>query len=223
MCELLVDADVLIKLAGYSLLAAIVHPGCATGCGGKPALLAASRYVALNHLRKRVTNAERAVDRLNSYCEQAVLLEPSPAELRLAADLEEAAAMAGVDLDVGESQLCAIALQRELSALLTGDKRAILAAETLLADRPILEGLSSRLACLEQAMVLATRRLGAFTVRDLVLAERRMDKAIDICFQATNPDPPEDFWPSGLLSYIHDLRKQAPTMLMPGDVLGIPA
>ena len=223
MCEVLVDADVLIKLAGYSLLAAIVHPGCATGCRGKPALLAASRYVALSHLRKKAANAGRAISRLESYCGQAVLLEPSQAELRLAADLEEAAAMADVDLDVGESQLCAIALQRGLSALLTGDKRAIVAAESLLADRPVLEGLSSRLACLEQAMVLATRRLGPFTVRDLVLAERRMDKAIDICFQVTNPDPPDDFWPNGLLSYIRDLRKNAPTMLMPGDVLGIPA
>ena len=78
-----------------------------------------------------------------------------------------------------------------------------------------------RLACLEQAMIRATERLGPLAVRDLVLTERRMDIAVDICFQVTNPAPSADFWPTGLLSYIHDLRASAPTMLIPSDTLSL--
>lgn len=71
-------------------------------------------------------------------------------------------------------------------ALLTGDKRAIAAAEALLETVAELAALTERIACLEQAMTLAVERLGALPVRDLVLAELDMDTAINICFQFTN-------------------------------------
>ena len=53
------------------------------------------------------------------------LLNPTPQEISLAANLEEAAAKCAVELDTGESQLVAILLQRSGPLLLTGDKRAI--------------------------------------------------------------------------------------------------
>ncbi|MBK8446932.1 MAG: hypothetical protein IPL41_09715 [Micropruina sp.] len=221
MCELLLDTDVLIKLAAYNLLPVIDHPGCASGCMERNGLIAASRYVALNQLGKKASDPAGATARLNDYCSAVALLEPTSVELQLAAGFEDAAARAGVDLDIGESQLCAIALSRGCPVVLTGDKRAIKAAEALLAAQPALAGLSMRLACLEQAMIRATERLGPLAVRDLVLTERRMDIAVDICFQVTNPAPSADFWPTGLLSYIHDLRASAPTMLIPSDTLSL--
>lgn len=220
MCELLLDTDVLIKLAAYDLLVDTSHPGCRPGCQGSPGLIGAARFASRNHLRRKSSDPDAALARLDEYLVVAAILEPTELELEMAADLEGAAALAGVDLDVGESQLCAIAVSRgHHPLLLTGDKRAIAAAERLLENQASLHALAGRLACLEQAVTLAATRLGALQVRDKILVERGMDKAVDICFQVTNPNVAVDFWPTGLSSYIADLRVAAPTMLQPGDCL----
>ena len=184
-------------------------------------MVAASRYVARTQLRRKATDPSAAVGRLDAYCAKVAILEPSRVELELAAELEDDAARLGVDLDVGESQLCAIALNRGRPVLLTGDKRAIEATEKLTHEHKALTALRGRLACLEQAMLLAATRLGSLTVRARVLRERRIDMAVDICFQVTNPAFDGRFWPVGLSSYINDLRKIAPTMLSNGDTLNV--
>lgn len=219
MCELLLDVDVVIKLAAYDLLTEIAHPGCDAGCSRNTGVTATTKYVATSQLKRKASDAEAAIARLDQYLTSAAVLEPSEPELRLAAKLEREASHAGVALDVGESQLCAIAILRAVPAILTGDKRAIAAAESLLAAVPQLGELALRIACLEQALKLAAERLGAVVVRSRVLAEKDMDKAISICFQSTNPSVPDNFEPTGLTSYISDVRSKAPTLLMPGDSL----
>jgi hypothetical protein len=221
-CELLLDTDTVIKLASYRLLFDVEHPGCEEGCQRRTGLLVAAKFVARTRIVRKAANPTGALAHLETYLEHADLVEPTPAELELAANLEASAVEAGLDLDVGESQLCAIALQRGCELVLTGDKRAITAAEQLASEVLALSGLAGRLACLEQAMGLVVERLGVHNVRARVVEEKSMDKAISISFQYTNPDVADDFAPTGLVSYINDLRRVAPTMLLAGLVLTIP-
>ena len=217
MCEMFVDADVLINL-----LAAVIHPGCPKGCEQSTGMLDVSRFVVRQRLKRRYDGDPKpALECFEDFLANTRLLQPSQEELAAAVELEEAAARIGAAFDVGESQLCAIAMNRGLPLILTGDKRGIEAAERLLATVSGLGALAARLACLEQAAALAAKRLGALEVRSRVVAQPRMDAALSICFQYTRPDAEvsEDFEPSGLKSYIEHLRKTAPTMLLPGLVL----
>lgn len=223
MCELLLDVDVVIKLAAYDLLEVVAHPGCAAGCRGRRGMTATTRFVAYKRLGRKATDPHRAQARLTAFLDDAVELEPTDEELRMAALIEEQAATAGLELDTGESQLCAIAIARNQPALLTGDKRAIAAAEALLDTVAELATLTERIACLEQAMALAVERLGALTVRKLVLSELSMDTAINICFQVTSLTVEATFEPDGLTSYINSVRASAPTLLIRGDRLQLPS
>lgn len=223
MCELLLDVDVVIKLAAYDLLEVIAHPSCAADCGGRRGVIATTRFVAYKRLKRKAVDPQAAHARLAAFLGVAVELEPTDEELRLAATIEAQAVTAGLELDSGESQLCAIAIARSNPILLTGDKRAIAAAEALLEAVAELAALTERIACLEQAISLAVERLGAGPVRDLVLAELDMDTAINICFQSTNPAVDETFEPAGLSSYINSVRASAPTLLLPGDRLELPS
>lgn len=148
MCELLLDTDVLIKLAAYGLLDTIAHPGCAAGCDRRTGLVAAAAFVARKRLPRKAADPTGAVTRLEAFLAAAAALEPTADELALAAELEEAATRVGLDLDVGESQLCAIAVSRNRPVILTGDKRAIVAVEQLLNAVGAMIGLVRRMACL---------------------------------------------------------------------------
>lgn len=223
MCELLLDVDVVIKLAAYDLLDVIAHPGCVADCCGRRGVTATTRFVAHARLKRKAADPQRARARLAAFLDDAVELEPTGEELQLAAAIEEQAATAGLELDSGESQLCAIAIARRSPGLLTGDKRAIAAAEVLLETVPELRALTGRIACLEQAMTLAVERLGALTVRALVLAESGMDTSINICFQFTGTAVDSAFEPAGLSSYIDSVRTSAPTLLIRGDRLRLPS
>jgi hypothetical protein len=110
MCELLLDVDVVMKLAAYDLLDVIAHPGCAPDCCGRRGVIATTRFVARKRLRRKTADTESAQARLAAFLGDAVELEPTDDELGLAADIEAEAAIAGLELDSGESQLCAIAI-----------------------------------------------------------------------------------------------------------------
>lgn len=223
MCELLVDVDVVIKLAAYDLLGDVEHPGCDTGCSNGSGVIATTRFVAAKRLRRKAADPAGAEARLTDFLNDAVQIEPTEEELRLAAKIESEAAAIGLQLDSGESQLCAIAIARVTPVVLTGDKRAIAAAESLLGTVAELTALAERIACLEQAMQLAVERIGPLAVRGRVLAEPGMDTAVNICFQFTNPTVGTDFEPTGLASYVNDVRTRAPTLLIPGDTLALPS
>lgn len=125
MCELLYDVDVVIKLAVYDLLGDIEHPGCDPGCTATRGVIATTRFVAQKRVRRKASNPAGAEARLAAFLHDAVHVEPTEEELRLAAKIEAEAAEAGLQLDSGESQLSAIAISRGTSVVLTGDKRAI--------------------------------------------------------------------------------------------------
>lgn len=92
----------------------IEHPGCEADCSGRRGVIGTSRFVAGKRLKRREADPQAAQARLAAFLGIAVELEPSEEELRLAATIEAEAATAGLELDSGESQLCAIATARSI-------------------------------------------------------------------------------------------------------------
>jgi hypothetical protein len=71
------------------------------------------------------------IRRLDDFLASVELIEPTVEESTLAAEFESLALAAALPLDAGESQLCAVLVSRNLPLLVTGDKRAITALESL--------------------------------------------------------------------------------------------
>jgi len=218
MSNLLIDNDVLIKCACYSILNQIRGPS------GQPhdvAVLGAARFVVGKYLERRgaIEDRKAAQHRFRDYLSTVIVLEPTISEVKLASAIEEAAILLDLDLDSGESQLCAIAVFRGSSLVLTGDKRAIAGAETLKESIGELTSLAGRLVCLEQAIMGMVERAGIDTIRLLICAEPAIDKSLSICFEchALAEEPSLEL--TGLLSYIRDIRRQASTLLYEPDSL----
>ena len=211
----MIDNDVLIKCACYAMLDQIQSDSSRHNDIG---VLGAARFVVRSYLESRGQIADRkaAQSRFISFLAAAQSLEPTEDELQLASAIEEKATELGLNLDGGESQLCAIAILRPSPLVLTGDKRAIKGAESLLEDLPALASLSGRIVCLEQAVIGIVGRIGVRTARSLVCAEPSVDKSISICFECSADDNRE-FSLTGLTSYVNDLSLQAPTLLYNGD------
>jgi len=215
--EAAVDNDILIKLACYDLLAELM---ATMGGADTIAVLGVARFVVPNHIQKSrtIVNRPEAEGRFTSFLANAIQVEPTADEVALATALEEAAIADDASLDVGESQLCAIVATRLIPLLLTGDKRAIVAMEVIMPDRPELAVLTHRITCLEQVMLGFARRIDPQSMRSAVCLERWVDTAIAICFACHTEIL--SFEPGGLLSYISHLRDNAPTMLCEFEALG---
>ncbi len=126
-----IDNDILFKGACYGLLSELVSTSCPNS--EVPGILGSARFVVSAKIRKRslLRNRARALENFSDFLGRTQALEPTDSEQSMAADLELAAQRLGVSLDTGESQLCSILVNRVLSLLLTGDKRAIVAMEKL--------------------------------------------------------------------------------------------
>lgn len=218
MTDLLIDNDVLIKCACYSILDQIGSP---SGQQDNVGVLGAARFVVRKYLERKGMIQDRAAAqrRFEEYLSAVTVLEPSDEELKLASTIEEAAALVGLELDSGESQLCAIAVYRGSALVLTGDKRAIASAETLLAGISELAALAGRLVCLEQAIMGVVERIGIDTTRTLICAEAAIDKGMSICFECHALASGRPLNLAGLLSYIRDARRRAPRLLYAADSL----
>lgn len=213
--NLVVDNDVLIKCACYAMLDQIQSSG---GREEGIGILGAARYVVRSYLgsRGQITDRQAAQARFDTFLAATQSLEPTEEELRLATEIEEKAIELALDLDGGESQLCAIAALRSSPRVLTGDKRAIKAAQSLYGGLPALASLCRRIVCLEQAIIGVTNQIGIRTARSLVCAEPQVDRSITICFEC-NADDDREFSLEGLKSYVNDLRVLAPTLLYDRD------
>lgn len=218
MLELVIDNDVLIKMSRFQLVGELLHLACPAGCANNTGVLATARFICAARLRKAITNGEtttNSVETFEAFLASVEILEPSEKELALAAQLEDEAQAGNLALDAGESILTAIATLRG-SQILTGDKRAVAAIEQLLATVPDIRDLSGCAICLEQAVMTLTDSLGADVVRARICAEPTADHALRLVFECRRDGAEGDFEPLGLISYIDDLRRFAPTVLMPG-------
>jgi len=208
----LVDNDIVIKVACYGLVNQLLLPTCETlNAAG---VLGAARFVAAHRILKIGLNGgpAEALQHLEALLELVSTVEPTSEEQLMAADFELAAQRAGVNLDAGESHLCALVVSRQIPRLLTGDKRAIAAMEVLLDSDERLWYLCGRVFCLEQLTRRAIERDNDGLVRAAICEQPSVDKALTVCAgcqSATN----EAVVVECLDSYLGDLRRKAARVL----------
>jgi hypothetical protein len=208
-----VDNDVVFKIACYGIVDALLFSY--VGDSARVGFLGVARFVLARKLRRSnlrgsLVAAQEALTGCLERCEE---LEPTPDEQRLAAEFELAAQRAGLRLDTGESQLCAIAIVRDVPMLLTGDKRAIVAIERLLDGEQRLGPLQGRVHCIEQLAVLALRQSGIDVVCSAVCAEPEVDLVLSICCSCSGSGTAVETALEGLDSYIRALRAEAGRVL----------
>jgi hypothetical protein len=208
----IIDNDVIFKGLKGDLLAAITNsiPGGTDAVG----VLGAAAYVLDGLIRKCDSSMREILNaRLAQFLENANLLEPTQDELLFAADLERLAQDASLPLDVGESQICAIAIIRSIPLVVTGDKRAIEAIERLFDHHVRLAFLTNRVLCLEQLVLRALTAESAIALRTAVCAGIKIDKTLSICFACHSNQVKTESIAECLNSYITDLRRKAHRVL----------
>jgi hypothetical protein len=211
MPSILIDNDILAKCAIYSLMSEMV--ATLNVERSDVGVLGSARFVlSPKRLRTAADGQANAHRRLTEFLDNVHSLEPNPDETALAAELEERAIQAEVQLDAGESQLCAIALTRVAKWLCTGDKRAILALEQLRDLLPKLKELDRKLICLEALINAMNTSYGHGHVRDRVCSCQGTDKTLDICFQCHNAAVDASEVNEGIRSYLNALVKHAPNL-----------
>ena len=208
----LIDNDILLKGSCFGLLGPLI--------GRSPketGVLGAARYVLPPKIRRFRTGdrGDAALGELMRYIGFAIELEPTEPEAILAADLELMAQTACLELDAGESQLCAMLITRMVPALLTGDKRAISALERLVDLEPRTAGAAGKIYCLEQLVTLLLGKLEIDTVREAVCRKPIVDRALAICFSCSSSEARQEAVSLGLASYIDFVRADAGRVLAP--------
>jgi hypothetical protein len=214
--EVLADNDVLIKLSAYRLLAQTVE---LVGVGRPVGILGAARFVVPHVIAQHrgIKDHDGALMEWDRAFSALAVLEPTDAEIELAASIEESAASLGLAMDAGESQLCAIAVSRGIPQVVTGDKRAIASAEALRSCTSLLAPLVEALVCLEQVVAGLIEELGPDLVRESVCAEATVDRATAVCMGCSAGEAGTTFDREGLTSYINHLRLSAPSVLWRGE------
>lgn len=209
-CELAVDNDVLLKALSYGIESS-VWPN--SGDPPDIGVLGAARYVVGGYLADADLARQAPTVALADLLARAEELEPSEAELMLAAEIERAAQDRGLELDGGESQLAAIVLERDIALLETGDKRAIAALEKLLAEVAVLGALAGRLRCLEQIVHRLVGQEEFELLAAAICAAPGVDKSLTICFSCYSGGAEKASALEALRQYIDDLRGRASTLL----------
>jgi hypothetical protein len=210
--KVVIDNDILFKGSCYGILNDLVATLCSTteaGVLGSAKFVIAPRF-AVSKLRH---DSSGALARFSEFLSRAVAIEPTVGEQRMAADLELTAQRLGVNLDSGESQLCAVVVSRVLPFLLTGDKRAITAMERLIDADNRLTSICGKVKCLEQLVCDALLRGDHLAFRIAICSEADVDKALAICFSCTRDSIESESVIEGLKSYIGSLRMNASRVL----------
>lgn len=207
-----VDNDILLKGACYGLLTEFVATIPGTSRLG---ILGASKFVVPSQIKKVNLRGDLSsvLARFSSFVASNELLESSLEEQNMAAVFEANAQQLALNLDAGESQLAAIAISRSLDWLLTGDKRAIGAIESLIDTDARLSVLTGKIKCLEHIARKLVDSGDAQVTRDTICGEPDVDKALTICFGCYSATADTTTILTGLASYISDLRKSAPRVL----------
>lgn len=212
MITALMDNDVLLKGSCYGFLDELLS--CVPGAPHRYGILGAARYVLRKAVRRRPPVADRGREALEAALERYDVIEPTQAELRLAAELEYEAQRAQLSLHEGECLLCAILVTRELHHLVTGDRQAIEALPYLPAGALDLEALNGKLVCLEQAVSWLVRKVGGAQVRAHICAEPGVDVALRVCFSCTSPEVDEASFLPALEQYVCRTRQLAAHLMM---------
>lgn len=205
------DNDILIKCSCYRLLQKLLDQLPADRTTG---FLGAARFVVPHHLKSldTVLDQDNALEEFEAFSQRSTWLEPTEGEISLATRIEDAAQGAGLEVDTGESQLCAIAIRRGTSVVLTGDKRAVEGLEIVAPSVPHMGALRGTIGSLEQLVLTLTSSLGIEETRRRVCAEPYIDKTLQISFSCSSETPATSM--QGLISHIRHLQARAPSMLV---------
>lgn len=214
--SVLVDNDVLLKTCCYRLEMELLQ----TLGDREISMLGAAKFVLARSLRKlNLKNKDLVDSSFHQLMDRLIVVEPSEAELGLAAEFEEAALIHAVELDAGESQLLAVLAFGSADFMMTGDKRAIHAIEKLAHSFSYTEKIRNRIGCLEQLVMRIIRDFGALQVHRQVCDEQTVDKSLTICFSCYSDLFDEKSIRSGLKSYISNIRSFAGDVLVDSDDL----
>ncbi|WP_293778434.1 hypothetical protein [uncultured Oxalicibacterium sp.] len=212
MTHALIDTDVLYKTSIYGLLNHLLAdlPYKSESCS----MLGAAKFMVGKKLAKKppTRGAEIALAEFADALKRISALEPSEEEISLAAELEFRAQKLALELDGGESLLCAVLLKRQCTYMMSGDKRAMVALGAM-SDDDIANGMQGKFLCLEQVIEYLLSRLGYDVLKTAVCGEANADKAISNCFSCGSQNTDSDSCQQGLQSYIGDLRAKAPNIL----------
>lgn len=201
--RLLVDNDVLIKLAHWGLLERL-----APSLGAE-----ASQVAALESLQFRARRADKKLFSSTEVARSLADFLGHTSSLPVA-DLAEIAQLQGiVGLDAGEVALVAACLSDSEALLITGDKRAIGALFTSCPPE-ITERLCGRVICLEQLMVLMADQGPSSAVIEGIMRCREIDTAVRAVVGPSGCH--ESSFREGMGAYICDLRRSTGPLLWDG-------
>ena len=208
-----IDTDVLHKASVYGLFEQLLESiplSIENFC-----VLASTKFVVRNKIKRSTFNKNKGqiTETLNRSLSQMKELEPTKDEILFASKLEFNAQQLNVSFDIGESQLCAIIISRNMLCLITGDKRAIIAAESLFYSELDVKSLESKFICLEQSFSWLLKIVDPWEVRNAVCSEQNIDRALTICFGCSSSNTRPEAWMEGLNSYIREIRLKAPTVI----------
>lgn len=200
MARVLVDNDVLIKLAHWGLLD---HFAQAMGVTWADVSAPPSLLFRAQRADTKLFRDAAAARALAAHLATAQSLAPDPAVVE---------ALQGLPgLDAGEVLLIADLAKSPDAVLVTGDKRALaaLAASGLRWLHPQLSG---RILCLEQVLALIAKTHGPDDVVAGIDRHRELDIAARCAIGSTRPLPVEQLL-DALESYIEDVRRQCGALL----------
>ena len=207
------DNDVILKAVRYGATDLFWREARHLGA------LGAARYVVAGRIKRlKLAETRPTIDtELASFLARTEVLEPSHDELTRAAELEREAQQESLPLDVGESQLAAMVVERAIRLMTTGDKRAIASFEQLLDAAPWLVALCGRVRSLEQLVLEIARNDALFgTLAECVCSDPDADMTLRICFSCYGSGhAARDSVEQALVSYIGALRADAPRVLTP--------
>ncbi|MYM22879.1 hypothetical protein GTP46_09500 [Duganella sp. FT135W] len=214
MSGALIDTDILLKTASYQLLKQLLL----TAPFGieSPAMIGAAQFVVTGKLKRKLKGDLEVAAKAHflEAIQSIAAVEPTPSELQLAAKLESAALTLGVDLDIGESQLCALMYTRGIGLMMTGDKRAIKAISTLNHEDPCAY-VHGKVACLEQLILWMIDHAGIGAVQAPVCAVPAVDTSLTMALGCNSGGSSEPSCREGLASYINNIKASAPDVLVP--------
>lgn len=211
----IVDNDFLHKITLYELFDLLVNT--VSDGNGYLSALEVSQFVIRKKAKKNPP--QKGLDAFLAAFDQVLqkieLISPAEIEIELASELEAYAQREGLNLDIGESQLCAILIHRSIPLLFTGDKRAIYAIEVIFHSGHFNTDFQARIVCLEQAIYWLLERSPHLCeqIRLAICAEKKADTSLSICFSCSSPEINNVDWQGQLRSYIEDLRTRAPNFL----------
>ena len=209
------DTDIVLKCAAWNLEGELLG---ILSANGKPATLGLVHLIAARQMsRLRLNDREAGGRNLDILLSQLECLEPDQQEAELAAEIVEVAQVRNLPIDPGEAQLFAIAANRCIPLLLTGDKRAIRAMSEINEDQGL--ALEDRLVCLEQAIRAIVAATQPLTVRDKICAEPEVDGAMRLICSCGRQDWDPGQLDEGLESFIAEIRRGAGPLLHDGSLL----